>query len=103
MYAAAAGTVTLLIHAGDSVTKDQLLARIESPELDNELKREQSTLEQLQAEVARQRILAQKARLLAQRDADAAEVARTGAARSEARRVGKECVSTRRFRLLPYP
>src|SRR3546814_14389912 len=43
LYAAAAGTVTLLIHAGDSVTKYQLLARIESPELDNELKREQST------------------------------------------------------------
>lgn len=81
LYAAAAGTVTLHIHAGDSVARDQLLARIESPELDNELKREQSTLEQLESEVARQRILAQKARLLAQRDADEAEVARTGAAR----------------------
>lgn len=81
LYAAAAGTVTLQIHAGDSVAKDQPLARIESPELDNELKREQATLEQLQSEVARQRILAQKARLLAQRDADEADVARTGAAR----------------------
>jgi len=81
LYAAAAGTVTLQIHAGDSVDEGQLLARIDSPELDNELKREQSTLEQLQAEVARQRILAQKARLLAQRDADEAEVTRTGAAR----------------------
>src|SRR3546814_4324844 len=39
LYAAAAGTVTLLIHAGDSVTKDQLLARIESPELDKDRKR----------------------------------------------------------------
>lgn len=81
LYAAAAGTVTLQIHAGDSVTKDQLLARIDSPELDNELKREQATLEQLESEVARQRILSQKARLLAQRDADEADVARTGAAR----------------------
>ncbi|PKO78968.1 MAG: efflux transporter periplasmic adaptor subunit [Betaproteobacteria bacterium HGW-Betaproteobacteria-13] len=81
LYAAAAGTLTLQIHAGDSVEEGQLLARIDSPELDNELKREQSTLEQLQSEVARQRILAQKARLLAQRDADEADVARTGAAR----------------------
>lgn len=81
LYAAAAGTVTLRIHAGDSVTKDQLLARIDSPELDNELKREQATLEQLESEVARQRILSQKARLLAQRDADEADVARIGAAR----------------------
>jgi HlyD family secretion protein len=81
LYAAAAGTVTLQIHAGDSVTKDQLLARIDSPELDNELKREQATLQQLESEVARQRILAQKAHLLAQRDADEADVARVGAAR----------------------
>lgn len=81
LYAAAAGTVALQIHAGDAVTKDQVLARIDSPELNNELQREQATLQQLQAEVARQRILAQKARLLAARDADEAEVARTGAVR----------------------
>jgi len=81
LYAAAAGTVTLQIHAGDSVAKNQLLARIDSPELDNELKREQATLQQLESEVARQRILAQKAHLLAQRDADEADVARVGAAR----------------------
>jgi len=81
LYAAAAGTVALQIRAGDTVTKDQVLARIDSPELNNELQREQATLQQLQAEVARQRIQAQKARLLAARDADEAEVARTGAVR----------------------
>ena len=37
-----------------------------------ELAREQSTLAQLEAEVARQRILAQKQKLIARRDADEA-------------------------------
>lgn len=81
LYAAAAGTLTLHIHAGDSVTREQLLARIDSPETDNELQREQATLQQLEAEVAKQRILAEKANLLAQRDADEARVARIGADR----------------------
>ena len=81
LYAAAAGTVTLQIHAGDAVTAGQVLAQLESPELDNELNRERATLQQLDAEVARQRILSDKARLLARRDADEAEVNRVAAAR----------------------
>jgi HlyD family secretion protein len=81
LYAPAASTVTLKIHAGDAVKKGDLLAVLDSPDLSNQLAREQATLAQLQAEVARQRILAQKQRLVARRDADEAEVARLGAAR----------------------
>jgi len=81
LYAPAASTVTLKINAGDTVKKGQVLAVLESPELSNELQREQATLEQLEAEVARQRILAEKQKLIAQRDADEAEVARLGAER----------------------
>jgi HlyD family secretion protein len=81
LYAPAASTVTLKIHAGDAVKAGDVLAVLESPELDNELQREQATLEQLEAEVARQRILAEKQKLIAQRDADEAEVARLGAER----------------------
>jgi HlyD family secretion protein len=81
MYAPAGGTVALKINAGDTVEKGTVMAVIDSPELANELQREQATLAQLEAEVARQRILAQKASLLARREADDAEVVRTAALR----------------------
>jgi HlyD family secretion protein len=81
LYAPAASTVTLKINAGDKVKKGDLLAVLDSPDLNNQLQREQSTLDQLQAEVARQRILAEQQKLLARRDADEAEVARLGAQR----------------------
>ncbi len=81
LYAPAASTVTLKIRAGDAVKKGDLLAVLDSPDLSNQLAREQSTLAQLEAEVARQRILAQKQKLVARRDADEAEVARISAGR----------------------
>src|SRR4249919_3918832 len=81
LYAPAASTVTLKINAGDKVKKGDLLAVLDSPDLSNQLQREQSSLEQLQAEVARQRILAEQQKLIARRDADEAEVARLGAQR----------------------
>ncbi|MDZ4048489.1 MAG: efflux RND transporter periplasmic adaptor subunit, partial [Pseudoxanthomonas sp.] len=81
LYAPAAGTVTLKINAGDTVKQGDVMAVLESPELDNELQRERATLLQLESEVSRQRILAQKASLLARRDADDAEVTRLAATR----------------------
>jgi HlyD family secretion protein len=81
LYSPAAATVTLKIHAGDAVKKGDLLAVLDSPDLSNQLGREQASLEQLEAEVARQRILAEKQKLIARRDADEAEVARLGAER----------------------
>ncbi|HMB56825.1 MAG TPA: efflux RND transporter periplasmic adaptor subunit [Arenimonas sp.] len=81
LYAPAESTVTLKIHAGDAVKKGDVLAVLDSPSLSNELAREQSSLEQLEDEVARQRILAEKQKLIARRDADEAEVSRLGAQR----------------------
>ena len=81
LYAPAASTVTLKIQAGDKVKKGDLLAVLDSPELSNTLAREQSTLAQLEAQVARQRILAEKQRLIARRDADQAQVAELAAQR----------------------
>ncbi len=81
LYAPAASTVTLKIRAGDKVAKGDLLAVLDSPDMGNQLAREQSTLAQLEAEVARQRILAEKQKLIARRDADEAEVSRLGAER----------------------
>jgi HlyD family secretion protein len=81
LYAPATSTVTLKIRAGDSVQKGDVLAVLDSPELSNLLAREQSNLDQLEAEVARQRISAQKQNLLARRDADEANVTRISAER----------------------
>ncbi|HEY2346190.1 MAG TPA: HlyD family efflux transporter periplasmic adaptor subunit [Xanthomonadaceae bacterium] len=92
LYAPAAATVDLKVHAGDKVAKDQVVAVLESPELSSSYASESATLAQLDNEVARQRILAQKQRLLAQRDADEARLTLTAATRDRDR-VAKACSS----------
>lgn len=82
MFSTAAGPVTLKVQAGDTVQKGDVLAIVESPDLTDALKREQSTYDQLVAEVARQEILARKQKLLAQREADVAEIERLSAQRT---------------------
>ena len=82
LFAPAAGTVTLKVSAGDTVKKGDVLVEMDSPDLTDQLKREQATYEQMQAEVARQRILARKQKLVAQRDADTAEIERASAQRT---------------------
>ena len=56
LYAPSAGRATLHIQAGDTVTKGQLLAEIESPELQSRYDQELSTEQELQLEVGRQEI-----------------------------------------------
>jgi HlyD family secretion protein len=82
LYSTAPATVTLKVEAGDTVKKGDVLAVLESPDLSDALKREQSSYEQLVAEVARQHILARKQKLLAQREADTAEIDRLSAQRT---------------------
>lgn len=53
LYAPNAGTVTLAVHAGDKVKRDDVLAELDSPELSNRLQQEQSTLQSLEIEVER--------------------------------------------------
>lgn len=81
LYAPVASTVALEIAAGDVVKQGDVLARLDSPELTNQLERERSTLHSLEVEVSRQRIQADRARLLARRTADEAEVALLAARR----------------------
>jgi HlyD family secretion protein len=81
LYAPAPATVSLKVNAGDTVRKGQVLAELESPELLNALRREQSTYEELKSDVARQEVLAQKAKLAATREADQAEIERAAAQR----------------------
>ncbi|MES2153361.1 MAG: efflux RND transporter periplasmic adaptor subunit [Pseudomonadota bacterium] len=82
LYSTAPATVTLNVAAGDTVKKGQVLAVLESPDLSDALKREQSSYSQLEAEVARQQILSKKQKLLAQREADTAEIDRLSAQRT---------------------
>ena len=82
LFSTAPATVNLKVEAGDTVKKGDVLAVLESPDLSDALKREQSSYEQLRAEVARQEILAKKQRLLAQREADTAEIERLSAQRT---------------------
>jgi HlyD family secretion protein len=81
LFAPAAGTVTFNVQAGDDVAQGAALAQMASPELENELSREQSTLESLEIEVARARIDIRKRQLLSSRTRDEAEVALLAARR----------------------
>jgi HlyD family secretion protein len=82
LYSTSSSTVTLKTHAGATVKKGDVLAILESPDLADELKREQATYQELAAEVARQHILARKQKMLAKRDADTAEIDRLSAQRT---------------------
>jgi HlyD family secretion protein len=82
LYATAPATVNLKVSAGDTVKKGDVLAVLESPDLTDALKREVSSYEQLKAEVARQGILSRKQKLLAQKEADTAEIDRKSAQRT---------------------
>ena len=56
----AAGTVTYLVHAGDRVTRGEVLAHLASPELETEYGREQATLASMDASLAQQRVMLQQ-------------------------------------------
>ncbi|MBX3725808.1 MAG: efflux RND transporter periplasmic adaptor subunit [Xanthomonadales bacterium] len=81
LYAPAAGTVGFLVAPGDEVELGAPLAELRSPELDNALSRERSTLQGLEIEVARARIDNRKRQLLTARTRDEAEVALLAAQR----------------------
>lgn len=81
VYAPANGSVTLATRAGATVAKGDVLATIDSPELDAELERERAVLASLDATTARARIESERLRLTAVKAADEAEVARIAAVR----------------------
>ena len=85
LYSPAQGTITFTVDAGDSVLKGQTLATVDSPELTNLLKQEQSGLQRLQMELDRKKIQAKKQALEKQKAADLAKVALTAADREKRR------------------
>ncbi|HWS66942.1 MAG TPA: efflux RND transporter periplasmic adaptor subunit [Steroidobacteraceae bacterium] len=68
LYANVAGTVTLKVHAGDTVIKGRELATIDSPDLTAKLSQEDATLQGLSVDWRRARLDAEH-RLLQLRDA----------------------------------
>lgn len=85
LFAVAPGTVHYLVHAGDVVKKDQSIAQIDSPELRNELEREQATLAGMEVAVQRQSIETRRQMLAAQQTIDLANVDIQAAQREERR------------------
>lgn len=81
LYSQVAGTVTLKTRAGETVKQGDTLAIIDSPELTNELERERATLQELDVEVARQRIASERQQLTTRRTADDAQVTLSAAQR----------------------
>jgi len=63
LFSQATGIADLLVEPGQRVDEGQELVRISSPELESELKRARSSLRATQADLERQRILAEQSRL----------------------------------------
>ena len=96
LYASQTGTITFMVEAGDSVRAGDVLAAIESPEIENQLQQEEANLARLSIEVERNRIQQKQEKLANKKAVDLAQVALTAADR-EARRAdqayGKEAIS----------
>ena len=74
LFAIAPGTVSYKARAGDAIKKGDVLAVLDSPELNNEYQREQATLDSLDAALARQQIEIRREILTSQQQADLAQV-----------------------------
>jgi HlyD family secretion protein len=81
LYSPATGTVTLQAQPGDAVVIGQVLASIDSPEVRSEFLQELSSLDQLNAELEREKIQARKAKVKSQQTIDLAKVELTAADR----------------------
>lgn len=85
LFAPADGTLTLQVEAGSEVGEGQVLAVIESPELQNRLQQEESSLDRLAVELDRQRIETRQKILDNQKNIDLARVALVAAERERRR------------------
>ena len=85
LYAPDAGSITLLVDGGASVTEGQVLAVIDSPQLSNRLDQARSTLAQQVVELDRQRIESRQLALEKRKQADLAAVTLEAAQREKRR------------------
>lgn len=85
LFASAGGTITLLVDAGSSVEEGQLLATIDSPDLQNQLQQEQATLDRLSVEYERQKIESKQKALDNRKNIDLTNVTLVAAERERRR------------------
>lgn len=74
LYAVASGTVDLKVVAGDAVSRGQVLAVVESPELESELAQERATLDGLDIEAGRAELDVRQGRAEGQMEVDQAKI-----------------------------
>ncbi len=101
LFAIAPGTVSYLVRAGDTVTKGQIVATLDSPELNNEYQRERATLDSLNAALEHQQIEIRRQLLTSKQQADLAQVAINAAERERKRADwawGERAMSERDYR-----
>jgi HlyD family secretion protein len=70
LYSPARGTVTLFVTAGEGVEEGQLLARIESPDLESELVQQAASLAALESELSFRRVTNDTTKLRSAQDVD---------------------------------
>ncbi|HEY6641858.1 efflux RND transporter periplasmic adaptor subunit [Povalibacter sp.] len=100
LFAVAPGTVHYMVQAGDTVKKQQPIAQIDSPELRNELAREEATLAGMEVAVQRQSIDTRRQLLGNQQTIDLANVSIQAAEREQRRAEdswGKHLISERDY------
>ena len=85
LYSPEQGFVNLKVNAGDTVTIGQIVATVDSPELQNQLQQERSELGRLTGELARQKLDARRQTLQLTKLFDLAEVDLQAAQREERR------------------
>ncbi|MBU2277457.1 MAG: biotin/lipoyl-binding protein, partial [Gammaproteobacteria bacterium] len=85
LYAPAEGTVSFFAEAGTEVKKGDVIAAIDSPELDSKLQQEQASLDSLSTGLERQKIQSRKQQLMDQKAVDLANVALITAEREKRR------------------
>lgn len=88
LFSPAQGIVTLQVKAGEGVRQGQVLARIASPELDNQLAQELSRLDSMESELSRSRLGARQTNTTNERTLELRHV-QLEAARRELQRTEK--------------
>lgn len=85
LYSPSQGFVDLKVKAGDTVSLGELVAVVESPELENQYKQQQSEMTRLQGELARQELDSRRQTLQLTKQLDLAQVDLAAAERENRR------------------
>jgi HlyD family secretion protein len=81
LYGLSDGTIKLHVRAGDLVKAKQLLAEIDNPELQNQLRQERSRMLQIDNELARQRLSTRQSKVASEEELALLEIDLTAAQR----------------------